>query len=670
MEQKERGKYRLYLASGIRLWIDSFKPEYSQYFNRKLALFEPGTLDNPKEHEFIPIAIACEDLDKINHSDALLVYLNYYKPYDDSPAGTDTTWEVGYALGEGKPVIVLIKDEEHLHYYAKQWMVSFSINAILTTNKKVAEIVKTHPKFVHTTLLFCQNEQQFESKIIEYLDEYYRSVYSRSGIINFHVDERAREMFSRENLRKNVFLDVQEDKKVLDELKKIDKLKFNNDKDSLAVCRIERNISNYFMNKISEKEIDSAIFSIIKMWKKSEEKILNYLEHSVKPPFLKVEGRKQGVKKTRTELFFELYDLVTHHLVKEKRFIKSETFPYDVGAVVELYNWMNTYALDDVFDNSDHRQKLTTVWKEYSRRDAIYTGILGHLLTMKYMFIIAKENLEVAKKLAWIMNDYNLCMYEGQVLDLMLTFDSEKKKKLILKSDVNEMYSIYLQRIYGICGGFYEAIGDLASKAGNKKEQIVNYEEIDKISPLIGMYYGIIQMIRNDLGDMIITEEISKLSKGMKGVSHSDIVEGKTNIAYIYAFYSSRLNKEERTFLIKCLYKKLNLKEKIRINKMLWKSGAIDFTVELIVNLIEHVKKDLLTEYQETPTRMKWMFDLVTITKEILIPFKQQAIKYGWGKYEYDPVLLEKLSKELIEMENKPKHEGRMYKLKKFKDIM
>ena len=32
-------------------------------------------------------------------------------------------------------------------------------------------------------------------KIIEYLDNYYRSIYSRSGIINYHVDERAREIF-------------------------------------------------------------------------------------------------------------------------------------------------------------------------------------------------------------------------------------------------------------------------------------------------------------------------------------------------------------------------------------------------------------------------------------------------------------------------------------------
>ena len=71
-------KYRLYLASGIALWANHFKDKYSKFFNRKLYLFEPGVLDTPKDHRKIPIGIACYDLDEINHSDALLVYMKYY----------------------------------------------------------------------------------------------------------------------------------------------------------------------------------------------------------------------------------------------------------------------------------------------------------------------------------------------------------------------------------------------------------------------------------------------------------------------------------------------------------------------------------------------------------------------------------------------------------------
>src|SRR3989344_5357846 len=132
-------KYSLYLASGITLWKNYFKPNFSRFFNRRVNLFEPGTLDNPDVHRFIPIGIACQDLDKINHSDALLVYMKHYKSLDGSPIGTDSTWECGYAISKGKPTIVLIEDVHHIDYYASQWMVSFSINAILTCKKDVAE---------------------------------------------------------------------------------------------------------------------------------------------------------------------------------------------------------------------------------------------------------------------------------------------------------------------------------------------------------------------------------------------------------------------------------------------------------------------------------------------------------------------------------------------------
>lgn len=646
-------EYRLYLASGITLWKKFFNSQYSNFFNKKIKLFEPGVLDNPDDHRFIPIGIACYDLNEINHADALLVYMKKYDSLDGSPVGTDSTWECGYAIAKGKPVIMLIEDKEHVDYYAAQWMVSFSINAILTTDKEVADVVKDHPKFVHATLLYAQDKGQMENKIIEYLKNYYRSIYSRTGIINYHVDALARGVFSRKNLDITIFNTVKPNIVIAKELKNLQSLEFDCDEDSLLVCAIERKISEYFKNNIAEDKIDSAISAVVIEWGSSRDHILDCLQHSILPPFKKVENRKQGVKKTRAELFFELYDLVTHHLTREQRFVKSESFPCEVGALVELYNWMNTYALDDVFDNSRVRQNLNTVWNEFSRRDAIFTGIIGHLLALKYSFIIAAENKDVARRIATTINDYNHTMYEGQVLDLLLTFDSETKKELIYKKDVHELYTIYIQRIYGICGGFYEAVGRLAAQLGNKEDQIMNAKQVDIISPAIGMYYGIIQMIRNDLGDYIMMEDYSKLNKGMKGQSHSDIEDGKIHTEYIIALYSPYLVKKEKEFLIRCLRKKLTKKEKLKINELLWKSGGIDSTVEIIVKLIEHVKVTLLTQYHETPTRMKWMFDLVDITKEILVPFKRQAIKYGWIKYEYDPELVNQLAGEIISLETK-----------------
>ncbi len=656
MKTKSRKQqYKLYLASGITLWKTYFHKNYSPFFNKKVGLFEPGTLDNPNDHRFIPIGIACYDLNEINHADALLVYMKHYQSLDGSPTGTDSTWECGYAIGKGKPVVMLIEDKDHIDYYASQWMVSFSINAILTVHKEVAEIVKKHPKFVHTTVLLAENKNQFETKVTEYLDNYYRSIYSRSGVINYAVDKRARELFSRKSLSDIIFTESAPHKKVVEKLNNLEDLKFTSDEDALVVCAIERYISELFKRSLSEEGIDSAISAVIKVWNKKENYILDCLEYSLIPPFAEVKNRHSGIKKIRPELFFELYDLVNHHVVSEARSIKSESFPYDIGAVVELYNWMNTYALDDVFDNSEMRQRSKTVWKAFSRRDAIYTGLLGHLLPLKYFFIIATENKQIGEGLAKVMNDYNYIMYQGQVFDLQLTFNSEKKKKLLQKKNLEEMLRIYLQRIYGICGGFFEAIGELSAKAGDKEEQIMNAAEIDVVAPIIGMYYGIIQMIRNDLGDYIIVEEVSGMSKGMKGVSHCDITEGKVDITYLIAMYSSVLDKKEKKFLYESLFKKLSQKQKLKINELLWKSGAIDLTVELIHNIIKHVNTTLLTKYHETPTRTKWMFSLMDITKEVLIPFKDQASKFGWMKYEYDKELLEDVTKKVLSLENKTK---------------
>jgi hypothetical protein len=71
-------------------------------------------------------------------------------------------------------------------------MVTFSIGAILTTNKAVAEAAKDSDKFTHTKILYCEHKQQFENKIIEYLDAYYKSVYAREGVINASVDRELR----------------------------------------------------------------------------------------------------------------------------------------------------------------------------------------------------------------------------------------------------------------------------------------------------------------------------------------------------------------------------------------------------------------------------------------------------------------------------------------------
>jgi len=75
---------------------------------------EPGIINTPKDHRKIPIGIACYDLDEVNHSDALLVYMKHYKSLDGSPIGTDSTWETGYAVAHGKILVMYTSSEGHV----------------------------------------------------------------------------------------------------------------------------------------------------------------------------------------------------------------------------------------------------------------------------------------------------------------------------------------------------------------------------------------------------------------------------------------------------------------------------------------------------------------------------------------------------------------------------
>ena len=137
----EKPKYNLYLASGITIWKEHFKPKYSDYFNNKLNLFEPGTLKIPDKHDLIPISVALKCIDKIDHSNGILVFMENYKTLDGSPTGTDSAWEVGYGVAKQKPVILFIDDKSSFDYYSLQWMVTFSVGAIITTDPEVLEIL-------------------------------------------------------------------------------------------------------------------------------------------------------------------------------------------------------------------------------------------------------------------------------------------------------------------------------------------------------------------------------------------------------------------------------------------------------------------------------------------------------------------------------------------------
>jgi nucleoside 2-deoxyribosyltransferase len=163
--------YSLYLAGSVRLWKKEFKEKYSGFFNHKIKLFEPGTMNIPDDHRLIKKQVVERCCDEIRKSDALLVYMKSYKPSKHGgPIGTDSSWECGFAYGIKKPSIAIIDDFSQLSYFECQWMVPFNINAYLTTKKEVAEKIKKTVHFKNSDVIFCESVELIEQKISKYLD--------------------------------------------------------------------------------------------------------------------------------------------------------------------------------------------------------------------------------------------------------------------------------------------------------------------------------------------------------------------------------------------------------------------------------------------------------------------------------------------------------------------
>jgi geranylgeranyl pyrophosphate synthase len=74
----------------------------------------------------------------------------------------------------------------------------------------------------------------------------------------------------------------------------------------------------------------------------------------------------------------------------------------------------------------------------------------------------------------------------------------------------------------------------MAVKSTNVGAQFYNQEEAENSCIYMAKLFGLVQMIRNDLGDLIFPEEMPDMSKGMKDTSHNDIMEGKLTLPIIY----------------------------------------------------------------------------------------------------------------------------------------
>ena len=80
---------------------------------------------------------------------------------------------------------MLVENLEHLDYYSAQWMVTFSIGAILTTSKEVADFAKTMTNLPHTAILYCEKiKGSLKIKLLSTWINITNLFNAREGIIN------------------------------------------------------------------------------------------------------------------------------------------------------------------------------------------------------------------------------------------------------------------------------------------------------------------------------------------------------------------------------------------------------------------------------------------------------------------------------------------------------
>ena len=162
--------YKIYLVGSVKIWREQFLPKYSKFFSGGTVLFEPGRMNIPSDHTRIAPSVAFIDSSEIRKADAVLVFMKEYKPdHNAGPAGTDSAWECGFAHGLCKPIIAIIEDEEQLHYFEQQWMLTFHVDVFVVFNKKLADTI-SKSRLKDISLIQCDAINDIETKIIKFLD--------------------------------------------------------------------------------------------------------------------------------------------------------------------------------------------------------------------------------------------------------------------------------------------------------------------------------------------------------------------------------------------------------------------------------------------------------------------------------------------------------------------
>ncbi len=327
----------------------------------------------------------------------------------------------------------------------------------------------------------------------------------------------------------------------------------------------------------------------------------------------KQKGGRRGVLKSRPVVFERVFSYL------ETTCSFNTNFKYRLGGIIEIYN-RATYAIDDVFDDSDYRGGEPTLHKIFGKKIAILVGQFLHMWSLELLIqelitagIPMHINAEVIRSFNIIHTSIYRMEKEDYDLREKIRSDLDFRTKY-LRQNMDKKVSRYLKRVDLRTGKFYEHIVRMAVLLATHNIALADKWQI------YGLGLGFRYLIDNDLKDLIDPYYVKQGtgSQGLKGKEHESFM-GDLEIGKItYPVFTALENKFDPV-IVETIGESLTLPQKNSITKFVIDNGGVDATMQLMEHYAD-VSKQVLEKFDvKDPT----LWELADLFKFSNIPFEK-----------------------------------------------
>ncbi|MFA4873351.1 MAG: polyprenyl synthetase family protein [Patescibacteria group bacterium] len=330
----------------------------------------------------------------------------------------------------------------------------------------------------------------------------------------------------------------------------------------------------------------------------------------------KQKGGRRGVLKSRPVVFERVFSYL------ETTCSFNANFKYRLGGIIEIYN-RATYAIDDVFDDSDYRGGEPTLHKIFSKRIAILVGQYLHMWSLELLIqelITAGIPAYIRAEVIRSFNIIHTSIYqmEKENYDLQEKLRSDLNfRTQYLRQTMEKNVSHYLIRVDLRTGKFYEHIVRMAALFATHNIAIADKWQT------YGLGLGFRYLIDNDLKDLIDPYFVKQGtgSKGLKGKEHESFM-GDLEIGKITYPVLTALKNKFDPVIIRMIGKKLTLSKKNLITKFVIDNGGVDATMQLMEHYAD-ISKQVLKKFNvKDPT----LWELTELYKFSNLPFEKYKL--------------------------------------------